>query len=350
MVRWLQSRRAFLLGALCAFALAALPGISFATGNGPAEHAAERTFVVTVPGLGPMLLVGHTQSSAVRSYVDGLIARRVFPRSAATLRAWAASVERAPEAPSLESLHAQGRAVIGIQLGKLEDLTGEHDQHAERNAYARAIREAGGVPVFIPPADDVAHAERFVASIDHLLLPGGNDIAPSTYHQRVNGAFDMNRHVDRFELAMVQQAIDQEKGVDGICRGAQMLNVAHDRGTLVQEIRGRITYRPHRSTDGSRFRHPVRIEPDSELARVVGDLSIRAVVSSHHQAFGRPGRGVRIVAWSPDGVPEALEARGGRVRGYQFHVERSRSAASRAIFRSMVNRAAATRSVRPFVH
>jgi putative glutamine amidotransferase len=46
------------------------------------------------------------------------------------------------------------------------------------------------------------------------------------------------------------------------------------------------------------------------------------VNSFHHQGMDELGEGLRAVAWSPDGVVEAIEARSGRyVVGVQWHAE-----------------------------
>jgi putative glutamine amidotransferase len=46
------------------------------------------------------------------------------------------------------------------------------------------------------------------------------------------------------------------------------------------------------------------------------------VASSHHQAIKRVGEGLRIVAYAPDGIVEAVEAADGKpVIGVQWHPE-----------------------------
>ena len=63
------------------------------------------------------------------------------------------------------------------------------------------------------------------------------------------------------------------------------------------------------------------IEPDSLLARAVGGERID-VNSFHHQAPGRVGEGLRVVAVAPDGVVEGLEAPGAAFElGVQWHPE-----------------------------
>ena len=52
--------------------------------------------------------------------------------------------------------------------------------------------------------------------------------------------------------------------------------------------------------------HPVSVEPDCHLARIVQATRIEAN-SSHHQSVDHPGRDLRIVARAPDGIIEAIE-------------------------------------------
>jgi gamma-glutamyl-gamma-aminobutyrate hydrolase PuuD len=47
------------------------------------------------------------------------------------------------------------------------------------------------------------------------------------------------------------------------------------------------------------------------------------VVSDHHQAVRRLGRGLKVTATAPDGLPEAIEVPGHRLAlGLQWHPER----------------------------
>ncbi len=108
----------------------------------------------------------------------------------------------------------------------------------------------------------------------------------------------------------------------GICRGAQLLNVALQ-GTLHQHVpeltNGTIEHR--QAELGTRTSHEVRVAPDSSLAQTTGGGPVW-VNSFHHQAIDRLGHGLRAVAWSQDGVIEAVEELDGRfVLGVQWHAE-----------------------------
>jgi putative glutamine amidotransferase len=68
--------------------------------------------------------------------------------------------------------------------------------------------------------------------------------------------------------------------------------------------------------------HDVRLDPESRLARVLGETEF-TVQSVHHQAVGRLGNGLRAVAWAEDGVVEAVESeRHAFLIGVQWHPER----------------------------
>ncbi|HEX7158475.1 MAG TPA: gamma-glutamyl-gamma-aminobutyrate hydrolase family protein, partial [Edaphobacter sp.] len=148
-----------------------------------------------------------------------------------------------------------------------------------------------------------------------------------------------------------------------ICFGVQSLNVWRG-GTLIQDLRAQLgSVMPNHSAGRAvAVAHSASIAPDSSLGSILsgsettditreGGLLHLSVNSSHHQAIGIPGDGLRVAARSPeDAVIEAVE--GGQdpknpethfVLGIQWHPERSYeiSPASRAIFSRFVAEAAA---------
>jgi putative glutamine amidotransferase len=145
-----------------------------------------------------------------------------------------------------------------------------------------------------------------LAGCDGVVLSGGVDINPALYG-RSDAAHICEKPDparDAFETALIGQAIEQDLPILGICRGMQMVNVVLG-GTLIPDLE-QGGFASHKSTtEGDRV-HGVVIEPDSRLASIVG-VRQGNVNSSHHQAVGQPGRGLRVVARSSDGVNEALE-------------------------------------------
>jgi putative glutamine amidotransferase len=169
--------------------------------------------------------------------------------------------------------------------------------------------------VFLLPVSD--RAVRYAAFLDGVVLQGGADISPLTYGEeprKPEWAGDAMR--DRFEIDLVRAFTQAGKPVLGICRGAQLINVALG-GTLHRDVA------LHCSDEYDKHAHEVRLEPDSGLARLYGETGPRHVVSIHHQAINRLGRGLTVEAHSaPDGIVEAIRGAGpGYICGVQWHPE-----------------------------
>jgi putative glutamine amidotransferase len=160
-------------------------------------------------------------------------------------------------------------------------------------------------------------------AVDALILPGGGDIDPAHYGgMRHDANYGISAERDGFELALARAALARrDLPILSICRGMQLLNVALG-GDLVSHIPDHFGHRvAHRHPELRPVVHPVRIEPTSRLAAVLGETEL-SVHSVHHQAVGRLGAGLRAVAWSPDGVVEAVESdRYPFLIGIQWHPE-----------------------------
>ena len=201
---------------------------------------------------------------------------------------------------------ADDRPVIGIASVMTDD-------------YVRAVRDGGGLPVVLP-ADGGGQGliDGYLGMLDGLLLPGGADISPAEYGEQPHPSvtlLDPDRHA--FEKALGQAWIGRtKKPLLGICLGGQWINVLHG-GTLVQDIPSEF-HVDHRDTN-----HIVTLEAASRLAGVFGTTRLE-VNSSHHQAVRKAGKGLRVVARSPDGIVEAIESTdpGRFLIGVQWHPER----------------------------
>jgi putative glutamine amidotransferase len=187
-------------------------------------------------------------------------------------------------------------------------------------AYIDAVVAAGGLPIVIPMLDP-SLAGSMLASVDALVLSGGGDVDPARYGQQpVPEVAGVDRRRDTWELAIVRAALRRGTPVLGICRGAQVLNVACG-GTLVQDLPS-ISEHPHRASDRwGEVVHLVEVDPASKLADVVDVLTVGAN-TLHHQAVAEVGAGLCAVAWAHDGTVEAVEADDARaVLGVQWHPE-----------------------------
>lgn len=168
-------------------------------------------------------------------------------------------------------------------------------------AYVRQVAAAGGIPVLLPPLPSAAEA---VSRLDGLILTGGGDIAPGRYgespHPRTTRVSEPR---DAAELKLLDAALCAGLPVLGICRGMQLLNVAHG-GTLRQHLPEEAGHAP---TPGSYGSHPVRLAPGTRLASILGEDGGVDVPTAHHQAIETLGDGLVATAWAQDGIVEAVE-------------------------------------------
>jgi putative glutamine amidotransferase len=170
--------------------------------------------------------------------------------------------------------------------------------------YVAAILAHGGSPLVFPTIADKDAILSVAKVCDGFLFAGGEDIDPARYNEEPDpalGTVDTIR--DILEFTVFEFAASRKKPVLGICRGHQLINVGLG-GSLIQDLPSAKYFHPSR--DLSELVHDVILEHDSGLADLLGKQSI-AVNSSHHQAVKECGKGLRVVARSPDGVVEAIE-------------------------------------------
>ena len=132
--------------------------------------------------------------------------------------------------------------------------------------YVNAIARAGGLPVILPPLPP-SFAASLLDAVDGLCVPGGPDIHPRLYGQEPHAALGPTEdELDAFEVALVTEALERDMPVLGICRGAQMINVATG-GTLHQHLPACVEGAlPHRQdADLAVSTHAVRVAEGSRL-------------------------------------------------------------------------------------
>jgi putative glutamine amidotransferase len=207
-------------------------------------------------------------------------------------------------------------------------------------SYVRAIDQAGGRPLLVPPSEEAV--DETLDVLDGLLLPGGSDLDPATYgaeaHPETAGA---QPDRDRAELALLEGALERDMPVLAVCRGSQVLNVARG-GDLVQHLPEVVGDEKHKHTPGTFGDHDVRLDPDSRVGALLGERA--PVKSHHHQGYGRLGEGLRETAWAEDGTIEALEDPAKRFAvGVLWHPEEHEDA---ALFEALVEEARRYRAER----
>lgn len=184
--------------------------------------------------------------------------------------------------------------------------------------YVGAVTSAGGVPLLIPPVGDAV--DDVLDTVDGLIFPGGPDIAPSLY----GAAPDANSSGDRLardvaEVVLMSAALERELPVLGICRGAELLNVVRG-GTLAEDVPDTAPAVARHGEAGTFAVHAVRIEAGSLLGTRLGEKA--DVASHHHHAPQKLGTSLWAVAWSDDGLVEAIEDLAARFTvGVMWHPE-----------------------------
>lgn len=208
--------------------------------------------------------------------------------------------------------------------------------------YTDAIRRAGGLP-FLAVHGAVDEVEELLDTVDAVVVSGGQDMDPGVYGQENTSSWKVNRASDDFDLALTRAAIGRGLPVLGICRGAQVANVALG-GDLRQEVQEvgsacHPTYKEMRP-DPSAHRHEVEVHEGTRLAAIYGPGPL-VVNSLHHQAIARPAPGLRVTATAPDGVIEAIEGESIDLVAVQWHPEMLRDENGDALFADLVARARA---------
>jgi gamma-glutamyl-gamma-aminobutyrate hydrolase PuuD len=239
---------------------------------------------------------------------------------------------------------ASGRPVIGICANLVRAKWAIWDRPATliMQTYIDMMSAADCVPVVLPPQPGISEA---IDRLDGLLLPGGGDLDPGLYGAPTHPETGrLNPRRDAAEVALADAAISTGLPVLGICRGLQVLNVVRG-GTLHQHLPDVTGHRGHEPEPGVFGAQPVRLEPGSQIAKIIGSDTAR-VPCHHHQAIDRIGAGLTVTGRSEDGVIEAVEVADHPFAvAVQWHAEEKGGAAER-LFRALVEAARTRRTVR----
>ncbi len=202
---------------------------------------------------------------------------------------------------------------IGVTAGfdhphpERENYRGKTLLYVEQS-MAHWIMTHGALPVLLPPATAPFRPEDLVNQIDGILFSGGDDVWPGHYGEEpLQPEWSGDAVRDRYELDLFRACMRADKPVLGICRGAQLINVALG-GTLYQDIK---TQQPDAlaHTDRALFdslRHEIELAEGSRLRQLYGRTTGR-IISVHHQAIKNLAPDLRVEARSvPDGILEAV--------------------------------------------
>ncbi|HEY9032087.1 MAG TPA: type 1 glutamine amidotransferase [Kangiella sp.] len=187
-----------------------------------------------------------------------------------------------------------------------------------RLLVAWAIRLYGGRPLQLRPGD-----EQFKHEYDGVVITGGHDVEPVLYatEPEVEPKYDSAR--DAFEMKIIKDTLKRNLPLLGICRGAQLLNVACG-GTLFQQLH------LHREKTSNRWTiFPLKTlyksdtpEAGNSLLRSIMGSKPSKINSLHNQGIDKVGENLIVTGRDADKIVQAIEAPAiPFVLGVQWHPE-----------------------------
>ncbi len=208
--------------------------------------------------------------------------------------------------------------------------------------YMKGLQDSGALPVMLPVLDSVSAVENAMRFCSGILFPGGQDVDPAVYHKKKTPLCgEVSRERDLMERLVLEQAMTANKPILGICRGLQFINAALG-GTLWQDI-------PQQFPSQVEHRQKPPYDIPAHEVTICGDAPLRtllrqeriAVNSCHHQGIRELSPKLKPMAYSPDGLVEAVYSPDHYfLWAVQWHPELSFTTDknSREIFRAFIER------------
>lgn len=223
-----------------------------------------------------------------------------------------------------EGVSEMRKPIIGITTSLEEQRKLVVTRH-----YSDWIQEEGGLPLIIPYiSTDLAQQqqiiEEYTKRLDGLLLSGGGDIDPTLFGEEpLPGLGPITPERDQLEVALAQEMLKHNRPILAICRGAQILNIAAG-GDMYQDLEREYTgalLQHQQNAPVWHASHHIEIEKKSKLSTIL-KVEKAKTNSFHHQAIKQPAPYFQSVAFSRDGVIEAIESlQHDYVIGVQWHPE-----------------------------
>jgi putative glutamine amidotransferase len=217
------------------------------------------------------------------------------------------------------------KPVIGISGSVIIDAGGMFPGYRRsyvNEDYVDAVVQSGGVPFIIPYTADEEVIRTQMKQVQGLILSGGHDVDPHLYGEELDPKIgEIWPARDHFDMLLLKFAEEMNKPILGVCRGAQIINVAHG-GSLYQDITNRSekTFKHEQGHTPDLPTHRVHVKEGSLLAQTLGKTNF-LTNSFHHQLIKKVASDLKAVAQTEDGVTEGLENEVGNILAVQWHPE-----------------------------
>lgn len=223
------------------------------------------------------------------------------------------------------------KPLIGITTRAID----QEGRYALAARYVTCVNRAGGDAVMVTP--EGAESATLLQRLDGLILSGGGDVSSDLYGGLPHcDLYGIDRERDRAEILAVKYAMEYRLPLLGICRGIQIMNVALG-GTLIEHIPDAVGEKVlHRLPNDKECVHSVLLMDDCLTAQIFGHVVID-VPSFHHQAIRGAAPSLKVVAYSKDGIIEAVEMPGHPFFiGVQWHPELSEDPIQKKLFDAFI--------------
>lgn len=176
-----------------------------------------------------------------------------------------------------------------------------------RDEYARAVAQAGGIPLLLPQLDDHYIGDQ-LSAIDGIIFSGGPDYDAGLFAQANHPAVNrMDEIRERHDRRLFAVAREWQLPILAVCAGCQLAAI-HFGAAIIQDIPDLVRNARQHKAGFDDMAHALHIHPDSQLRRL---MRVRHphVNSAHHQSVDPESlpEGLLISASSDDGVVEAFE-------------------------------------------
>ena len=211
------------------------------------------------------------------------------------------------------------RKIIGV-IPLYDD---EKESYWMLPGYMKILEAENAIPLMLPLTSKTEELEYFLEICGGFLLTGGHDVSPAVYNaERKPWCGPSCELRDEMERYILNNAVELDKSVLGICRGIQFMNACYG-GTLYQDlaIEHSSIIDHHMRPPYNRAAHQVTIQKDTPLHDILGKEQM-GVNSYHHQAIKKLSPDFKVMATSEDDLIEGIYLPSHKfIMGVQWHPE-----------------------------